>query len=310
MRIANALYDHAFKFLMSNNRLAKKVISTILDTPIVKLELNQQEFVSEGKVRGTRVFRLDFKVTIQQADGMKQQVMIELQKSKLPTNIYRFRQYLGSLYADKSKPEDIDFEDQKAPETLPIIAIYILGYNIPDLPFLATRITRGIIDAVSDEEIVSGSEFIQALSHESYILQVSRLSDNRRTRLERFLNLFNQAYVSDKNYILDLDDIRTEFEDVAEYLQKPLKMEEMVEQFTVEEEMEMYFRIVEAEKKKLATELEELHRKKEELSKEKEELSKEKKVLFEEKEVLSRDKEALFEEKQVLFEEKEKLTEK
>ena len=45
MRIANPLYDHAFKYLMSNEKLAKKVLSTILEQTVVDLELSQQEVV-------------------------------------------------------------------------------------------------------------------------------------------------------------------------------------------------------------------------------------------------------------------------
>jgi len=38
MKIAYPLYDHAFKYLMSNDRLAKKVLSTIMDKEILELE--------------------------------------------------------------------------------------------------------------------------------------------------------------------------------------------------------------------------------------------------------------------------------
>jgi hypothetical protein len=195
MRIPNPLYDHAFKYLMSNNRLAKKVISTILDEEVVALELNQQEFVRKGVVRGLRVFRLDFKATIQKADGSREKVMIELQKSKLPTNIYRFRQYLGSLYADNTAELEHDYDE--LPESLPIITIYILGYSIEDLPFLATRVDPQITDLSIGKPVKGRSNFTHALIHKIYILQVSRLSQKRRTKLEEFLQLFDQSYVSE-----------------------------------------------------------------------------------------------------------------
>ena len=49
MKIANPLYDHAFKYLMSNDRLARKVLSVILDKEVLKLELSQQEIQDEDQ---------------------------------------------------------------------------------------------------------------------------------------------------------------------------------------------------------------------------------------------------------------------
>lgn len=51
MRIANPLYDNAFKYLMSNDRLARKVLSVILEKEVIELELAQQEHIIEGGSR-------------------------------------------------------------------------------------------------------------------------------------------------------------------------------------------------------------------------------------------------------------------
>ncbi|MFK7969438.1 MAG: hypothetical protein AB8F95_03675 [Bacteroidia bacterium] len=256
MRIANPLYDHAFKYLMNNNRLAKKVISTIIDKEVISLELNQQEFVRKGEVRGFQIFRLDLKATIQHADGRKEQVMIELQKSKLPTNVHRFRQYLGGLYIDDSASTNPSLIGEQ-PAQLPIITIYILGYNIPDLPVLATRVERRLVDASTGQEINYDSEFVRELVHQSHILQIRRLPKERRTRLEHFLQLFDQSRITDKKFILEMPDIPADFHDIAVHLSKPLNDDVMVDHFTVEEEMELCFRIMDAEKARLIREREE-----------------------------------------------------
>jgi hypothetical protein len=44
---------------------------------------------------------MDFKATIEQADGSQKVIVIEIQKAKLHTDIMRFRRYLGEQYADK-----------------------------------------------------------------------------------------------------------------------------------------------------------------------------------------------------------------
>ncbi|MFK7982388.1 MAG: hypothetical protein AB8G86_20570 [Saprospiraceae bacterium] len=56
MRIANPLYDHAFKYLMSNEKLAKKVLSTILEQTVVNLELSQQEVVVANEEKNSLYF--------------------------------------------------------------------------------------------------------------------------------------------------------------------------------------------------------------------------------------------------------------
>jgi hypothetical protein len=239
MKIANPLYDHAFKYLMSNNRLAKKVLSTILDQEVLELELAQQEIVVEDKQRRFTLYRLDFKAKIRSKNGKEELVLIELQKSKLPTNKLRFRNYLGHAYTQKKTKL---VADKKAKTVLlPIIAIYIMGYDLPDIPVMAVKVDRKIINASTKEVLEIDSDFIELLTHQCYILQIRRLPLKRKTRLEKFMTLFNQAWISDYNYILDLEYIPEEFKDIAEYLQRPLLDPNMIKQLEVEGQLEMVF---------------------------------------------------------------------
>lgn len=247
MRIANPLYDHAFKFMMSNDRIAKKVLSTILEEEVVELELQQQEILIEDNVRQFTLYRLDFKATIEQADGTRRKVLIELQKSKLPSNVLRFRNYLGATYMEQKQKKDKK-TDAKASvaEVLPIVAIYILGYNLTDIPFMAAYVDKKVINASTKEEVQLQSDFLDLLTHKCYVLQVRRLPPERRTRLERFMMLFNQAWISEQNFILDLEEIPEEFGDVAKHLQKPLLDAEMRRKLLAEEEIEDVFALQEA----------------------------------------------------------------
>lgn len=142
----------------------------------------------------------------------------------------------------------------KHPEThveqdaaLPIISIYILGYNVEDIPHVAIRVNRRIIDMSSREELDFHSDFIDLLTHTTCILQVRRLPDQRRSRIEQFLTLFNQAWVMEQKYILDLQEVPEGFEDIAEYLQRPLQEEDIRAKLRVEEEVEALFAQQEAE---------------------------------------------------------------
>ncbi len=75
MKIVNPIYDKAFKYLMQNERLAKYVLEIILDQPIEKLRLSQQETVVPMKERNFTLFRLDFKATIKDKNGKEQVVL-------------------------------------------------------------------------------------------------------------------------------------------------------------------------------------------------------------------------------------------
>jgi predicted transposase/invertase (TIGR01784 family) len=238
MKIVNPLYDKAFKYLMENNRLAKKVLGVILETEIEELTLGQQETVVPDEKRGFTLFRLDFKAVIKNSDGTSQKVLIELQKSKYETDIQRFRNYLGVNYMSKFPAND---EATKLPEDYPIITIYILGYEINDLPYLAVSVNNQIINSVNHELLNIKSQFVEMLTHRSHILQVKRLPRNRQTRIEQFMILFNQAWHSEKKYILDLQEIPEEFRDIAEYLEKPVFSEDFRRQLEAEEEIDTIF---------------------------------------------------------------------
>jgi hypothetical protein len=257
MKIANPLYDHAFKYLMSNDRLARKVLSVILEKEVLELELAQQEVVVEDQERRFTLYRLDFKALTRDENGRQEQVLIELQKSKLPTNVLRFRNYLGLSYTKKAKTPEPPGSREGA---LPIISIYILGYNIEDIPVLAAKVDRRIIDLSRHEELHIESDFIDLLTHTCYILQVRRLPEQRRSRIEQFMTLFNQAWEEEEKFILNLEEVPEEFKDIAEYLQRPLKEEELRERLRAEEEVEALFAMQEAERVELRNQLDENRR--------------------------------------------------
>ena len=238
MKIVNPLYDKAFKFLMQNERLAKKVLSVILNEEIIELTLSQQETVVPDEKRALTLFRLDFKAVILTPENTKKTVLIELQKSKFPTDIQRFRTYLGMNYAH-SETENINGKEVKTP--YPIITIYILGYNIEDLPYLAVKVNQRVVDAVSQKEIKTKSFFVEHLTHRSYILQVRRLPEKRRSKLEKLLTLFNQAWCTTERFILDLQEVPKEFEDIAKHLQSPVMDDTFRRQLLAEEEIDQIF---------------------------------------------------------------------
>ena len=240
MKIINPLYDYAFKYLMQNNRIAKKVISTLLECEVVELVVEQQEVISVDEYRGLKLYRLDFSAIIINAQGAQQKVLIELQKSKLPTNLLRFRTYLGESYIKKEIVTDsLGKEESKI---YPIISIYILGYNVVDIPYLAVNIDNKVTNAVTKKEVNVTSEFIELLTHKTRIIQIRRLKTERQSRLERFLLLFNQSWVTSDKYILELEEVPEEFSDIVNYLRGPVRDEAFRKQLKGEEEIDDIFK--------------------------------------------------------------------
>lgn len=233
--------------------------------------------VIEDEERRFTLYRLDFKAVILDEYGQRQMVLIELQKSKLPTNILRFRNYLGLAYTQRIKAKHpLTQEEQDC--ALPIISIYILGYNVDDLPYVAVKIDRRGMDMSRHEEAPIQSEFINQLTHTCYVLQVLRLPEERRSRIEQFLTLFNQAWVMETRYIISLREVPEEFKDIAEYLQRPLQEEATLAKLRAEEEMENYFAQQEAEKAFLQRLLNEARAHEEEERRQKEEERRQKEI--------------------------------
>jgi hypothetical protein len=208
MIIANPIYDVVFKRMMENDRVAKFFIGTLLNQTIESVEVKPQEFTYVDELAGLAVFRLDFIATIKAEDGEYKKVLIEIQKAKNEIDLMRFRNYLAEQY----KKEDT-INDEKV--ILPITTIYILGFKLPEIELPCVQVGRYYKNSLNDEIINAKSDFIEKLTHDSYVVQVDRITGGYSTKLEKLLSLFEQQhFVDDKKIIkefkhdLDNEDIK------------------------------------------------------------------------------------------------------
>jgi len=205
MKVANPIYDVVFKYLLDDKKIAKLIISKILDEEIISLDFRPTELKKKISAHSLTVFRIDFAATIKQADGSKKLVLIEIQKAKFHTDIMRFRKYLGSHYQDKNNV----YEDERTKETkaLPIISLYFLGHNLDRTDAPVVKVHRKYIDLSDRSELTNKEEFIESLTHDSYIIQIPRLKERRRNNLEILLSIFDQSLkLSGNNHFLNLDE--------------------------------------------------------------------------------------------------------
>jgi len=199
MIIANPIFDVVFKHLMQNKKNAKFFISTLIEEEVVSIDFHSQEVPLRGEALS--LLRLDFVAVIKTEDGVKKKVLIEIQKASNFTDIMRFRQYLAKHYEEESPLE--------------IIAVYILGFELPFLESAAIKVQREYKDLIAGKILKNAqkSEFADKLTHECYIVQIPRIKSKKmKTRLELLLSVFEQKNFIDpkhkrlKDYTHDIKD--------------------------------------------------------------------------------------------------------
>ena len=202
--VANPIYDSVFKYLMEDNRVAKTVLSALMKKEVVEVEMRKHEYTN-----GTRdkisMFRIDFGAKVRQEDGTLKLVLIELQKTWLETETLRFRQYLGTQYAN---PDNILKDDNPNGYGIPMITVYLLGHRVGDIeePVLYVRHKSYDYDG---KEVTKGmpDPFVESLVHDSIIVQIPYLHGRVNNRLVEVLSVFDQTNKDGKNrQVLKIDD--------------------------------------------------------------------------------------------------------
>ena len=201
MKIANPIYDAVFKYLLEDKRVAKLLLSTILDEEILEIQVQPTEHSIELERPPVTVYRIDFSAKIRSGIG-EQLVLIELQKAKFAQDLFRFCRYLGNHYANRENQTTDPKTGRIAP--IPIITIYFLGEAISDLPAPVIKVNRECIDIATGERFTKKVEFIECLTHNSFIIQIPHLKEKRRTELENLLVFFDQSNAIEDKHTLSI----------------------------------------------------------------------------------------------------------
>jgi hypothetical protein len=196
MIIANPIYDVVFKYLLEDADIARDLLSTILGEEVINLEFKPQETSTES-TENIKILRLDFKAIIKKKDGTLFKVLIELQKSKQVFDVMRFRRYLGDNYRKEDQLVENDGTTVFRP--LPIITIYFLGFLLNNVPSGVIKVKREYVDAVTEEILGVKEDFVELLSHDSYMIQLGRLPKESRGKLDRVMQIFSPMYQNKAN---------------------------------------------------------------------------------------------------------------
>jgi hypothetical protein len=199
MIIANPIYDVVFKYLMEDLDVAKGMISAIIEREVEEIHFQAREQVverarTEVHPHLVSLQRLDFVARIRMGDGRHKKVLIELQKARLSSDVGRFRTYLGKRYQER---DEVSENGVTTKASLPIISIYILGFNLePEMP-ACVKVDRRYLNLITKRRVKAECDFIEKLSHDLYVIQAGKLKHQVKTDLERILCVFGQDDFTD-----------------------------------------------------------------------------------------------------------------
>ena len=277
LHVANPIYDSVFKYIMSDERISKTIISALLKKDVVKVEMRPHEYANT--TRDTlSMFRIDFAATVRDKDiesGVVQDrvVLIELQKTWLDTETLRFRQYLGAQYSNKI---NIRKESPKG-FAYPMVAVYLLGHKVGDIKEPVVYVNHDVYD-YNGQVVKDGKEepFVESLTHNSIIVQIPLLKGRINNRLEKVLSVFDQSRKdSVDGQVLNIDE--KSYEDDADmmYMLHMLTAaaadSEMRQDMNVEDE---YYQAIEDRDTAIMQREKDIKKREEEIKKQEEEIKK------------------------------------
>jgi len=203
VHVANPIYDIIFKYLLEDDRIAKTILSALLKKEVIDVQVRKHEYTN-GTRDNLSIFRIDFGATVRDSDGNTKLILIEIQKTWLETETLRFRQYLGTHYAN---PKNL-IPDCKQGYGIPMVTVYLLGHKVGDIEEPILYVKRKSYD-YDDNEVTKGipDPFVDSLTHDSIIVQIPRLKGRTNNRLETVLSVFDQSKKDkDNRQVLNIDE--------------------------------------------------------------------------------------------------------
>ena len=201
--VANPLYDAFFKYMMEDERIAKTLLSALLQKTVIAVEMRRHEYPNISR-DAISMLRVDFAATVLEDDGSKKLILIELQKTWLETETLRFRQYLAVQYNNKENMR----KDTKGKFGLPTVAVYLLGHCVGKFTEPVIYAKHKVYDYEGNEILQETPDpFVESLQHDSIIVQIPQLRGRVNNRLEKILSVFDQSQIyPDDQRMLELDE--------------------------------------------------------------------------------------------------------
>ena len=218
--VANPLYDAVFKYLMEDNRIAKTILSALLKKKVIDVKIRRNEYANLTRRESISMFRIDFAATVLDEDNQPHLMLIELQKTWLPTKTLRFRRYLALQYNNEENMR----KEEHGKYAIPMVAIYLLGHCVGEIEEPVIYVNHHAYN-YDGKKVEAGipDPFVESLQHDSIIVQIPLLHGRVNNRLEKVLCLFDQTNVADNKKVIKVDDKQFEGDNDMEYIVRRLQ---------------------------------------------------------------------------------------
>ena len=229
IKVFNPIYDTVFKYLVEDEKVARILLSNILNKKVKDVKIKSNDHVLPVS-KNLKLLRIDFGATIINDNGKKEIVTIELQKASEEEEVMRFRKYMGlqiqnEANAEKIKKTHRNGDEYEILKPLPIYCIYILGHGLGkglEYPLLKNKITY--VDQFGNEIRITNNDFINAMSINVAIVQIPHLPEKPKTHLEKILSIFDQRNIDkDKQIYVNINENTTYGNDYKTLLNRLLK---------------------------------------------------------------------------------------
>ena len=269
-KVCNPIYDTVFKYLVEDERVAKVLLGGILNKKIESVEIKGHECAYQSDDNNLKLLRFDFVGTVENPDGTKETVTIELQKASEPEEVMRFRKYFGIQMASESNADPVTkyrHDKDKTPYIVKkprhIYGIFILGHSLGE-GFEYPLIKGRTVFYDEDDNVLNFKtqcEFIKGMTYHLYIIQIPFLPEKPKKPLEKIFRAFDQRYrlEYDSKYLElteDKDD-DSGYNVIFRRLLYAASDEQLRGNLDLEDYAERLHRIREAEKEDLQDELKE-----------------------------------------------------
>ena len=169
--VANPLYDAVFKYLLEDERIAKTLLTARLKKKVVDVKIRRNEYANLTRREAISMFRIDFAATVLDEDEKTHLMLIDLQKTWLPSETLRFRRYLALQYNN----EENILNENDGKYAISMVAVYLLGHCVDDVTEPVVCVSHQAYDY--DGKLVKDGmpdPFVESLQHDSMTASLCR----------------------------------------------------------------------------------------------------------------------------------------
>lgn len=85
--VANPLYDAVFKYLMEDERIAKTILSALLQKEVLEVKMRRNEYSNINR-NAISMFRIDFAAKVKEKDGSQKLFLSNCRRHGLRRKLY------------------------------------------------------------------------------------------------------------------------------------------------------------------------------------------------------------------------------